>query len=93
MKEKKRIEKKRKEENNYHYYYKNYLQFIKQTLIKIYKTFKSFESVKNVHLCHRVKTDEVGTNVLSTDRTIYAGTDDPGHYYDTLQRLTAVVLL
>lgn len=32
---------------------------IKQRLTKIYKTFKSFESVKNVHLCHRVRTDSV----------------------------------
>ncbi len=41
---------------------KNYLHVIKQTLTKIYKTFKSFESVKNVHLCHHVKTDNVRTN-------------------------------
>lgn len=39
---------------------KNYLHFIKQTLTKIYKTFKSIESVKNVH----VKTDEVQIHSL-----------------------------
>ena len=41
---------------------KTYLSVIKQTLTKIYKTFKSFESVKNVHLCHHGKTDNVSTN-------------------------------
>lgn len=51
---------------------KTYLHVIKQTLTKIYKTFKSFESVKNVHLCHHVKSDDK-TNVFSTGKTSYAG--------------------
>lgn len=51
-----------KEKKEKSYFYKTYLHVIKQTLTKIYKTFKSFESVKNVHLCHRVKTDNVSTN-------------------------------
>lgn len=67
--------KKEKKENGYHYK-KNYLHFIKQTLTKIYKTFKSFESVKNVQLCHRMLKliMQIQTNAFSTGQTSYAGT-------------------